>query len=313
MNQGAPPPDVSVVIVNYNTPDLTRACVRSVLAHTRSIQVEIIVVDNGSREVQPLRELRLEDDRVQLLESKENLGFAGGNNLGISTAGGAYILLLNSDTVLANDAISIALEEARGDKTIGVVSAKLRYPDGRVQYACRRFPSIALELLEASRLHRLLPRRHRARYMQGSYFDHQTRLETDAIWGAFFLFPREVLQVFPSGRLSETFFMYGEDMEWCWVIRKHGYKVVYQPAADVIHYLGGSGFQSQVGGPGGTIYRHRIQFLRLYRGSAYALCYALARYWNVLLSRGPGRAAEVQIARTMFGALRETPIATRTV
>lgn len=304
MTPSSEPPEVSVIILNYNTAEMTGNCVRSVLEKTAGVSFEVVVVDNGSRDVERLRGLPDEDPRVRLVESAENKGFAGGNNVGILASTGESILLLNSDTVLVNDAISLALDEVRSGADVGVVSAKLMFPDGSPQAVCRRFPSILRELAEAFRLHRLVPKERRVRWLQGGYFDHKSRLETDAIWGAFFLFPRRVLAAFPGGRLSETFFMYGEDMEWCWLIRQHGYRVIYQPAAQVIHYIGGSGFESGGDGPRTTIYRHRIQFLVRYRGFAFALLFAVARYVNILLSRRVDRALELNRAQEMFRALR---------
>jgi GT2 family glycosyltransferase len=297
--------ELSVVVVNYNTAELTRDCVRSVVTHTSNSHYEVIVVDNASADTSPLEELARKEMRVTLVKSPKNLGFAGGNNLGIEHAGGEHILLLNSDTVLVNDAIAAALNELRSAEDVGAVSAKLVFPDGRIQFVCRRFPSIGMEVAVALRLHKLLPAKKRATWLQGGYFDHQTRLETDAIWGTFFLFRKKTLQLFPGGRLSETFFMYGEDMEWCYVMKKCGLRIVYAPAAEVIHYMGGSGFESGSGGTGATIYGNRIRFLRTHRGSVYALAFAVARYLNLLVSSGAGRAEELTNARAMFGAWRE--------
>ncbi len=297
--------DVSVIIVNYNTPNLTRECVESVVACTLGVTYEIVLVDNGSRDTAALQELAQRETRVTLIKNGRNLGFAAGNNIGIEKARGAHLLLLNSDTVLRNNAISIALEVLRSAEDVGAVSAKLLSPDGRVQSVCRRFPSILRELAEALRLHKIVPGRRRATWLQGSYFDHLSRMETDAIWGTFFLFRRTTLQLFPGGRLPETFFMYGEDMEWCYLLRKAGLRILYAPSAEVLHYMGGSAFQGSSGGSHATICLNRIRFLKKYRGFAYAMAYAAARSLNLLVSTTPGSLGElVSLGRALI-ALRE--------
>lgn len=299
-------PRVSVVILNHNTPELTRRCVASVLERTSGVDHEIVLVENGSTARVDRAWIRDRGDRVRLVRSEENLGFAAGNNLGLEHARGERVLLLNSDTELRNDAIAIALE-ALEEEDVGVVSSRLVSPDGSLQHPCRRFPGILRELAEALRLHRLLPPSVRQRWLQGSYFPHESRLETDSVWGTFFFFRREVLECFPDGRLTETFFMYGEDMEWSWIIRQCGYRILYVPEAEILHHGGGSGFDQAVGASGGTaatIYRHRARFLLMYRGRLFAWAWALAHTFNAAVSRAPGRGRRLRAVRAMFSVLR---------
>ena len=112
------------------------------------------------------------------------MGFAGGNNLGVGHCKGEHILLLNSDTLLANNAIRLTLNELEEDAEVGAVSAKLMFPDGRLQFPCRRFPRIGLEVLELLRLHKLVSSATRAEWFHGGYFDHERKVHTDAIWGS---------------------------------------------------------------------------------------------------------------------------------
>jgi GT2 family glycosyltransferase len=286
-------PDVSVVVLNYNTALMTLACVESLHVATSGVSFEVVVVDNGSGDIARLRSAA-DSGQFRLVESMENLGFAKGMNLGIEAARGTYVLLLNSDTKLLNNAIAIALRELRSQRDVGVVSARLTSPDGTIQPVCRRFPSILREIGEALRVHRLLPRERRARWLLGTYFDHRTRMEADAVWGTFFMFRRACLSCFPGGRLSETFFMYGEDLEWCYVIRRAGYRIVYVPDANVLHYVAGSGFAPEGEGPAPVIWRNRARFLCKYRGAAYALAFVFARYVNIVLGRSPTRGADLR-------------------
>lgn len=231
--------DLSVIIVNYNTFQLTCKCIGSVYAKTKSTSLQVIVVDNNSTECDP----GLFAERfpaVTLCRSGVNLGFSKGNNLGIEQATGEYILLLNSDTELKNNAIDIAMQYMRAHPQAGVVSASLQYPDGRMQSACQRFPSLTYSLIELFRIHKLFSRDKRGQLLLGAFFDHKSNAVADWVWGTFFLFPRKILKQLPAGKLDDVFFMYGEDMQWCWDINKLGYEIHYCAEAEVIHHMGAS-------------------------------------------------------------------------
>ena len=231
---------VSVIIVNYNTRRLTINCIQSVYEKTKGVAFEIILVDNASQECDALifKELFPE---IILIKSKTNLGFAGGNNLGLEQAKGEYIVLLNSDTELVNDAISLAAGLMKQDSRIGALSGKLMYPDGRIQSVAGRFPSLWNEVRELFRINRFISSATKARLFLGDHWDYTKRVEADWIWGTFFMMPAEVLTQFPGGRLHEDFFMYVEDVQWCHYLKKTlKYKVVYDPEQQVIHYLSGS-------------------------------------------------------------------------
>lgn len=231
---------VSVIIVHYNTFLLTADCLRSLFRHTREVQLEVIVVDNGSKDRSAI-ELLQEFPQVRLITSPVNLGFAGGNNLGIQAATGEYILLLNSDTLLTEDSISKSLAHLRSLPDAGVVGCRQVYPDRSVQYTARRFRSIAWELLDLFRIVLfLLPYAKRSRRMLGRYFRHDESVEADWVNGAFMLMPAAVIAQLPGGRLDERFFMYGEDVLWCEQIQKQGYRIYFFAGTSIIHLEGGS-------------------------------------------------------------------------
>lgn len=231
---------VSVIIVHYNTFLLTSDCLRSLFGHTREVQLEVIVVDNGSKDRSAI-ELLQEFPQVRLITSPVNLGFAGGNNLGIQAATGEYILLLNSDTLLTEDSISKSLAHLRSLPDAGVVGCRQVYPDRSVQYTARRFRSIAWELLDLFRIVLfLLPYAKRSRRMLGRYFRHDESVEADWVNGAFMLMPAAVIAQLPGGRLDERFFMYGEDVLWCEQIQKQGYRIYFFAGTSIIHLEGGS-------------------------------------------------------------------------
>ena len=231
--------DVSIIIVNYNTPELTRNCIASVLEKTLGVSYEIIVVDNAST-VHDAQELKVQFPSIQLIKSKSNLGFAGGNNLGIAAAKGKYILLLNSDTVLINDAVSLAYAYMEQYQNAGVVSAQLQYPDGGIQSVCQRFPSVKYAAIELFRLQKLMASERKGRVLLGAFFDHKHTATCDWVWGAFFFFRAQLLEKLPGKKLNEDYFMYIEDMQWCMDISRLGYEVHYYPEAKLIHYMGGS-------------------------------------------------------------------------
>lgn len=239
--------DVSVIIINYNTFKLTSDCIASVIEKTEGIGYEIILLDNASSECDP----KLFSDKfplIHLIVSKENLGFAGGVNLAIKKAKGEILLLLNSDTELINNAIKIAFDRLLKDHNIGVISGKLKFADGKIQAVANRFPTISRNLRELLRINKFLVKSERIDYYLGEEFDHNCEKEADWVWGAFFMFSKEVLSKFPNKQLPADFFMYNEDMQWCYEIKKMGYKIIFSPEPELYHYIGGSdssGFESQ--------------------------------------------------------------------
>lgn len=232
-------PDVSIIIVNYNTFDLTCKCVDSIRQKTDGCTYEIIVVDNNSSEPQTSEFPRLYPD-VRFIRNETNAGFAKANNIGIAVAKGQYILLLNSDTQLSGNAILAALEYFKGHNSTAVVTTRLLYPDGKVQHNCQRFPSLRYKLFELLRLQKL-SRRIGGRVLLGFFFNYDEVIHPDWVWGTFFMFPRTLLEKLPSGKLNEDYFLYVEDMVWCKAFRALGYQITFLPGAEVIHFMGQSG------------------------------------------------------------------------
>lgn len=237
-------PDVSFIIINYNTFDLTMQCIYSILEKIREVSYEIILVDNASPENRA-DEFKRQFPQIILIKSDTNLGFAKGNNLGIAAAQGNYILLLNSDTVLKNDVPKILLEFLKSHPNVAAVSARLEYPDGTTQHNCQRFPSVRFKLFELLRLQKIF-RQAGGKILFGSFFKHDQVAFPDWIWGTCFMFHNAILNKLPEKKLADTFFMYGEDIQWCMEFRKIGYRVGFEPTARLIHYLGKSGGTSHV-------------------------------------------------------------------
>ncbi len=235
--------DVSIVLINYNRPDLTEDCIKSIIQFTAEIKYEIIVVDNASTQGD-ISFIEKMDGPIKLIRSVSNLGFAKGNNLGLSIAQGDYILLLNNDTVLINEAIDLAHARIKKDGRIGVLTCHLEVPDGQPQYPAERFPALGRELRELFRVNKFLSKSDRKAYYLGAEFNHEEEVECDWVWGTFFMFPKHLLSKLPDQKLPDDLFMYGEDLLWCWSIKRLSYKIVYYHESRIMHIGGASSVET---------------------------------------------------------------------
>ena len=231
--------ELSIIIINYNTFQLTCNCIQSLADKLTGVDYEIILVDNASVEC----DAGLFKEKFpffNLVKSEANTGFTGGNNLGVEQAKGEYLLLLNSDTELINNAPKICLDYIKAHSEVGLVTCQLIYPDGKIQYNTRRFRTIGWELLEVFPFYKLLPKAKKDALMLHHYFDHQSLIKADWVWGAFMLFPKNIISRLPQKKLSDDFFMYCEDVLWCWDIKMLGYEIHFLPEAKVMHVHKGS-------------------------------------------------------------------------
>ncbi|MDI3318628.1 glycosyltransferase family 2 protein [Pinibacter soli] len=267
---------VSIIIINYNTFELTCNCIKSIIEKT-AIPYEIILVDNASSECDA-NIFKEKFPEILLIRSSKNLGFAGGNNLGIRASTGKYVLLLNSDTVLINNAIDIAFERIQKDAGIGALSCQLCSKDGSLQAASNEFETISKNVARALRLQRFIPK---YAFMQ---LNLEEEHETEWIWGTFFLFPRTVLSIFPDCLLPADFFMYGEDKQWCYILRKHGYKIWYYPAAKIMHLIGASSQDKAEAKVMKYFLPNEFAMYAKERGRFYALSYFLSSSFYYFLS-----------------------------
>jgi hypothetical protein len=228
-------PQVSIVIVSFNTRDLLRECLQSLYERTPDIAKEIFVVDNCSRDGSADM-VRQEFPAVCLIRSQVNLGFAAANNKAFPLATGRYVVLLNSDAFLHSDALQRAVQYMDADRHIGLGGARLVGRDGSWQPSARMFPSLLNEFLTLSGL--------AARYPHSRFFGRFDRTwanpdepaDVDWIPGAFSIVPRSALvQV---GYFDEDFFLYYEEVDLCRRLKKAGFLIRYWPDVTVVH-LGG--------------------------------------------------------------------------
>ena len=260
------PMDVSIIIINYNTFNLTADCIRSVIQFTSGGSYEIILVDNASTECDAEKFLE-EFPRLTLVQSEINGGFAHGNNLGIQHAKGEYVLLLNSDTILREDSIFKCLNYLKGYKAAAVAGCRMIFPTGVVQHTARRFRSIKWELLDLFRfIPMLMPYKKRSRLMLGKYFKCDENIECDWVSGAFLMFKKKILDELPNHKLDDRFFMYGEDQLWCEQIKSLGHLVVFYSETTIIHLGSAStGIKKQIG-LRKRMMKHELEIMRLRKG-----------------------------------------------
>ena len=231
--------DLSIIIINYNTFELTSNCIRSIYEKVDDIKYEIILVDNASTEKDPEAFKKLFPD-ILLIKSDRNLGFAKGNNLGILQAKGKYILLLNSDCELMNNAPHVCFKYMEENPDCGISTVRLQYPNGKLQHNCRKFRTISWELLEIIPLYKLYAQKKREEMMLHHYFKHDRKIDCDWVWGTFMFFRADIIQKLPNKKLAEDFFMYCEDVLWCWQIKQLGFNITFLPEGNVIHVHKGS-------------------------------------------------------------------------
>jgi GT2 family glycosyltransferase len=236
--------DLSIVIVNYNTCALLRQCLQSINDSAGSFTAEVIVVDNASPD-DSVAMVKAEFPQVKLIASPLNNGFAYANNLGLRQAGlgpadqmqayaPRYALLLNPDTILPPHTLigMIAFMDSRAD--VGAAGPKLVRLDGSLDLACRRsFPTPEVSFYRMLGLSKLFPQSRLFGRYNMTFADPDKLLEVDAVVGAFMLVRREAIR--QVGLLDETYFMYGEDIDWAYQIKAQGWKIYYNPAVTVTH------------------------------------------------------------------------------
>ena len=282
---------LSIIIINYNTFQLTCNCIQSIKEKLHDLTYEIILVDNDSSECDPNLFLKTFPD-IRLIISAENTGFTGGNNIGISKAKGEYILLLNSDTELINNAPKICYDYMQQHPEVGMTTAQLSYPDGKLQYNCRRFRTISWELLEIFPLYLFLPKRKKEALMLHHYFDHKSIMKCDWVWGTFMFFPKKIINEL-NGKLADDFFMYCEDVLWCRDFKNLGYEIHFLPNAKVMHIHKGSTSKDKLTKTRITGIKNHAQFMRKYypdlRWYIFAAIYYSKQYGALLVRRLLGK------------------------
>jgi len=234
---------VSVVIVSWNTRAYLEQCLGSLTSDVCAYPMEILVVDNGSTDgsVECVKE---RFPHVRLIQSGSNLGFAKANNLGLARCAGKYICLINSDVTVLKDCITRLVDFCEAHPEVGMVGPRVMGADGKLQRSCRGFPSIWNMTCRAFGLDSAFPR---VAAFSGHFLRHwsqEDQREVDILSGCFWVVRRTALD--QVGPLDESFFMYGEDMDWCRRFWARGWRLTFVPQAEAIHYGGASSANAPV-------------------------------------------------------------------
>jgi N-acetylglucosaminyl-diphospho-decaprenol L-rhamnosyltransferase len=226
-------PDVTAVIVHYETPDLLVRCLGALAAST-DVTFEAIVIDNASRGFDANAVLAALPG-VTVIENASNAGFAVASNQGLRVATGRYELLLNPDAIVEPDALSTMVAYMDTHPDVGCSTARLVQADGNLDLACRRsFPTPQTSFYRMTLLSRVFPKSRRLGRYNLTYLDEHQETEIDSPCGAFMLVRHEIID--QVGLLDETYFMYGEDLDWAYRIKQAGWRVMYVPTATVTHF-----------------------------------------------------------------------------
>lgn len=229
--------DISVIIVNWNSKDFLRKCVRSLDEQTRGVSMEIVVVDSGSFDGCG-EMLAREFPHVRFIQSDKNLGFARGNNVAAKQAAGRFLVFLNPDTEMRGPALNKLFEAAVSLSKVGALGGHLLNSDGTVQTSClQSFPTIANQVLDAELFRKWFPC-SRLWGMAALYANISEPAEVEGISGACLMTPRALFE--QVGGFNEHYFMYYEDMDYCLKVQKAGWKNYYVPAAVIVHHGGKS-------------------------------------------------------------------------
>jgi GT2 family glycosyltransferase len=256
--------DLSIIIVNWNTKEFLLPCVRSVLESEQGISSELIVVDNGSRDASA-NEVKMTFPFIRLAENQKNIGFAKAVNQWLQKASGRYILLLNPDTQIKGGTIGRLVSFMDSHPDTGVAGAQLLNSDGSKQNSIANFPSLATELLNKRLLRGLFPKRY-----PGKEKDYTEPVEVDSVIGACMVVRREAIE--RVGLLDEDYFLFLEETDWCYRMKRAGWKIYHVPDAEVYHFQGKSA-EKEKKRARVEYFRSRYHFFKKNRGSG--LCFIL--------------------------------------
>lgn len=241
---------LSVIILSFNTRDYTLKCLQSISDQAldpKGGELEVFIADNGSTDGS-VEAVRKAYPWAKIVENKENIGFAAGNNRAVKKARGNIILLLNSDTIVFKDSFTEMVGFLERTEDAGAATARLELQDGGLDLGCHRgFPTPTNALTYFLRLEQMFPNLKLFSGYHQTWKDFNRIHEVDVISGACFFVKKKVIE--EVGLMDERYFMYAEDIDWCMRIRKAGWKIYYNPNAKILHYKKRSGRSKSEGMP----------------------------------------------------------------
>jgi GT2 family glycosyltransferase len=225
---------LTIVIVNYNSKDFLHRCLDSLFEQTALDSFGVVVVDNASED-QDFSAIEAQHPSVAVILNEQNLGFAAACNQGLRHFRADNYLLLNPDCVVGMKAVDKCIDFLHRNRSVGIVGCRVNNPDGSLQLACRRrIPRPSTAFYRFSGLSRLFPNNPRFAAYNLSHIDEGQSHEVEAVSGSFLMFRHQVYE--DTGGLDERFFLYGEDLDFCYRAALGGWKVFYHAAAEVTHY-----------------------------------------------------------------------------
>ncbi len=237
---------LSVIIVNYNVKEFVQQLLNSLENSLRHISSEVFVVDNASDDGSQ-KMLAEQFPFVKLIANTHNVGFARANNQALARAVGKYLVLLNPDTITQADTFQKLLDFMESQAGAGMATCKVLNPDGSLQLACRRsYPTPWVAFTRLTGLSYFFPKSKTFGRYNLTYLAENEIAEVEAISGSFMMVRRSVID--EIGMLDEAFFLYGEDLDWCYRIIEAGWKIYYVPTTQIIHFKGESSKQSHLDG-----------------------------------------------------------------
>lgn len=277
--------DVSIIVVNWNAKELLEHCLDCVYDTIGMVSHEVIVVDNASNDGS-VAMLHSKFPQVRLLENRENIGFARGNNQGITVARGMYYLLLNSDAFVNPGAIPTMLRFMERHPEAGACGCRLYYEDGTLQRSAYSFTTLWTELWQIIWLDRLFPRSRVFGKYKLTFWDMNDIRPVDSIMGAVMMLRAEA--ICQIGTLDDQFFMYSEEMDLCYRLKKAGWTVYYDPEASAIHVWGGSSKKVQKETTFLRLYHSRVRYFRKHYGRFTTWLYKLVLSFGSLIRAAGG-------------------------
>ncbi len=243
---------LSIIIVTYNHQHEIKQCLGSLIIALTDFRAEIFLIDNHSTDqtiavAQELLSALDRNLRWSIICNDSNRGFTQAVNQGLAQSQGDYVLILNPDTEVPPDIFSVLLQAMESDPKIGIVAPQFRNPDGTIQPSCRRFPRHWDVIYHALGLSWLFPNSREFNYWKMGDFDHQRQREVDQPQGAFLLARKAAVD--QVGLLDERFPMFFSDVDWCQRFIGHGWKILFVPSVQIVHYKGTS------------IYRNRLRMI----------------------------------------------------
>jgi len=226
--------NLSIIILTYKSKKLVKFVLKDLLESNLPEQTEVIVVDNDSRdEIEEM--IKKEFPQVRFIQSGANLGFAGGNNVGIRAAQGKYVLIMNPDIFVQDNSIQKLYNYIRNNENenIGLLAPRLNNPDGSLQHTAYKFHTLATPIFRRTFLGKIKKgKKHLEKFLMADW-DHNSIKEVDWVQGSCFICPKELLEKIDF--FDERYFMYMEDMDLCRKIKMQEKKVIYYPESQAVH------------------------------------------------------------------------------